>query len=182
MAKLIRKSVFETNSSSAHSMVMSTDIDNDHVYKKHFEIVLEDFGWGIESHYDFPTKLGYIINQCLLLDIGNDSLYTRESYDNIIWPTREELFKLLEEKSEGWRNLKKVADKYGFTFTISEDTWPEKDPNVQASSWRDDNYYQFGIDYQSLYGEIADLRKSEFAIACFLLGKGSVLKIDHDNH
>ena len=182
MAKLIRKQVFETNSSSAHSMVMSADIDNSMVYKKHFEIVLEDFGWGPENHYDFPTKLGYLINQCLLLDIGNGSLYTEDSDGNIHWLTREELFKLLEEKSEGWKNLKKVAEKYGFTFTISEDTWPEKDPKIQNTIWRHDNYYQFGIDHQSLYSEIADIRKSEFAIACFLLGKGSALHIDHDNH
>jgi len=65
MKKLVRKSVFETNSSSAHSIVMASE-DNefvlDTIYPDQFGKVYVrggEFGWEWEKYNDAQTKLDY---------------------------------------------------------------------------------------------------------------------------
>jgi len=63
----IRSAVFETNSSSTHSISISTEntdllLDTSLQPDKDGNIVLigGDFGWGIEDFYDAQTKASYI--------------------------------------------------------------------------------------------------------------------------
>lgn len=64
MIKMVRNSVFETNSSSCHSISveygdvfvgMTPNADN--------KITSSggEFGWGVETHWDAPTKLDYLV-------------------------------------------------------------------------------------------------------------------------
>jgi hypothetical protein len=62
--KLIRKAVFETNSSSTHSLVVSdaTDFDSIAPDDNGFIIVPQnDFGWATDTYSDPLSKLSYVM-------------------------------------------------------------------------------------------------------------------------
>jgi hypothetical protein len=63
MPKLIRRSVFETNSSSTHSLVITDAVDFDTVgLNDHgaLEIPAQDFGWEVQTYSDAPSKMSYV--------------------------------------------------------------------------------------------------------------------------
>lgn len=64
--KQTRTGLFETNSSSVHAIVITTN--NNIEIPKDLPPVLEmesvDFGWEIDRHDDFLTKLQYLYNAC----------------------------------------------------------------------------------------------------------------------
>ena len=62
----IRSGLFETNSSSIHAIVITTN--NNIEIPKDLPPVLEmetvNFGWEIDKYNDFPSKLQYLYNAC----------------------------------------------------------------------------------------------------------------------
>lgn len=61
--KLIRKSVFETNSSSCHSLTLASGDTYEGVTpNSNNQIILEtgDFGWSIEDFSDAHSKMSYV--------------------------------------------------------------------------------------------------------------------------
>ena len=64
MKRQIRQSVFETNSSSMHSVTLcSGPLDDNQMYIEDGYIVVpaEEFGWGVSKHRDQLTKLAYLL-------------------------------------------------------------------------------------------------------------------------
>lgn len=64
--KNIRNSVFETNSSSTHSISLATDFDclTDTIIPNDngtITIYGEEFGWGVDYYNDCRTKLSYLL-------------------------------------------------------------------------------------------------------------------------
>lgn len=65
--KKIRRNIFETNSSSVHAIVITTN--NNIEIPKDLPPTIElgttvDFGWEIVRYNDFPSKLQYLYNAC----------------------------------------------------------------------------------------------------------------------
>lgn len=60
MKRQIRKSVFETNSSSTHAICITKKKDN---YKipKHIDFEFGEFGWEHDEYSDPETKLSYLV-------------------------------------------------------------------------------------------------------------------------
>lgn len=60
MKRQIRKSVFETNSSSTHAICITKKKDN---YKipKHIDFEFGEFGWMYEEYSDTHNKASYLI-------------------------------------------------------------------------------------------------------------------------
>lgn len=63
----IRKNVFETNSSSSHSIVLGDSVlefsKGDDITD--FVIEPDEFGWEYEEHYDLKTKASYVYTYAL---------------------------------------------------------------------------------------------------------------------
>lgn len=58
----IRNRVFETNSSSTHSICISNKPqDEDYFVHDRLVIYTGKFGWEIEKHFDFATKASYLL-------------------------------------------------------------------------------------------------------------------------
>lgn len=60
MKRQIRKSVFETNSSSTHAICITKKKDN---YKipKHIDFEFGEFGWECDEYHDTRNKASYLI-------------------------------------------------------------------------------------------------------------------------
>ncbi len=67
MKKIIRKNVFESNSSSTHSFSYSNStyndlkVDYDNYYDNYIHTSLGEFGWEIEDYFSSSEKLAYIL-------------------------------------------------------------------------------------------------------------------------
>lgn len=67
MPQLIRNSVFETNSSSTHSLTIVSGGEYVHPntlvpdYDNILRVPAGDFGWSVEDYYDAESKLSYLL-------------------------------------------------------------------------------------------------------------------------
>jgi hypothetical protein len=64
MGKLIRDSVFETNSSSTHSITIGSDTDFDTIVPNEngiIQVPTADFGWNPDDYYDPEYRLAYAL-------------------------------------------------------------------------------------------------------------------------
>ena len=153
----IRKSVFETNSSSSHSFSIPTEVVCDSEGKTLFTDLLpatrgtsfylycDEFGWGEDVFTDARTKLSYLVTH---LFSGNSGV--------------------IEEvcASEEYEMLLNVLYKYC-----------RIEPERVVPPSGDLGY----IDHQS-WGMADDIFESEKRIAAFLFNPNSELVIDNDNH
>lgn len=157
----VRASVFETNSSSSHSLVLSPTMSNmvepplpEHcVIDGVYNIFPEEYGWEIESHYSIDEKASYLYVDAMIgADDGvdpNDEFYRN---DNI--------------------KLKLIAD--AFKEYAGVDVFFHRS---------DDKYHPYGyIDHQSvgLCGEVFD--DGVNGVIRFLFSTNSYFETDNDNH
>jgi len=61
MKMVIRKGVFETNSSSTHAIAISKQSDAHFVKEGFIKVSTDDFGWEEECYSDIQTKLSYLL-------------------------------------------------------------------------------------------------------------------------
>lgn len=68
----IRKGVFETNSSSMHSITFSgKELEENKMaidYDGYIHATFGEFGWEVESYYDQGTKLSYLLTMAMHLN------------------------------------------------------------------------------------------------------------------
>lgn len=81
--KTIRRKVFETNSSSAHTISLSftDEIDTLGDPGDIIEIQLQEFGWGYDEYDDAYNKLSYVLTE--LYANYNEDLEDSEEYEEI---------------------------------------------------------------------------------------------------
>ena len=108
--KQIRKSVFETNSSSVHAICISKNTD---IYRYYVPTELHfgfgDFGWSFDKYDDIRTKASYLWTAICSLYVDLESVelikdkikdWIKSSYPNtditFSMPTRDEKWNLLE--------------------------------------------------------------------------------------
>ena len=173
--KAIRHSVFETNSSSTHSVTIPTTVTRNMFYlptslwpdllDNKVHVSLGEFGWGYDKYTNPFDKLSYL---CTML--------VETEGRNV--PTREELY-----ETEGFRNLNETISQYCNCKGI------EIISKLETRKWREDgqlylSHYGY-IDHQSCesYRTLQDfLDHYRVSIKDFVFNSGIALIIDNDNH
>lgn len=163
MKKNIRHGVFETNSSSTHSICIvggKYDIDSDVDIcdsSNEIDIYCSEFGWEQDDFNDLKTKLSY----CATYVMQDNNSY---NYDKI--------------KAGDIINIPKKKE-YDMLNDVVCKVLGSKRINIVPNG---DEFYPFGyIDHQSadICGEAFE---SEESLKDFLFNKESTLRTDNDNH
>lgn len=175
--KTIRNNVFETNSSSTHSVSISYKnaslYDNDclddyiELDDNKVHVRFGEFGWEIES-YSLPyDKLQYVVT--MLVETEGNNL---TSVDDL-WKT--EGFKLINDA---------VAD-----YCNCDGIWIDEDMKLDSYTWGGKEHYYIShegfIDHQSCegYESVQDfLDDYGVNITDFIFNTGVVVHTDNDNH
>ena len=163
MKKIIRKNVFESNSSSTHSFSYSNStyndlkVDYDNYYDNYIHTSLGEFGWEIKDYFSSSAKLDYI----LLVAANYEDCYLyswdEEQARNLAKFQESSLFKEIEAV------VKEYMDCDGIVL---------------------EEYSQGYIDHQSLeYDTFEDwlYNTGASSIEDFIFGD-IVLHTDNDNH
>jgi len=179
MKKVIRGSVFETNSSSTHSI----SIDHSKILKTNYSYLsLEcgEFGWEEERYKDAQTKLSYVLTGIQYYEkmpeyVDKPTEISWDAWKN--HPTKnnyekERIRVVQESKYLTW--ILDVLNEFGIRYS------PE---TLEPTS----SYDEFGyIDHQStdvledIFCDDEDKFKENFKD--FVFNPNSYLKTDNDNH
>jgi len=170
MSKVIRRGVFETNSSSSHSVsIRRGDIKNSYLTvnpdDSKIHVLFGEYGWGIDTLTSQSERLSYL---CTMLIETEGRKVT--SVDKIY-------------ETNGFKEINKaIADKCncdGVCF----------DSQIQMKKSYDGSYYYLDfdgyIDHQSCedYSNIDDFLKDyNTDILNFVFNDGVTVIIDNDNH
>ncbi len=182
--KQIRNNIFETNSSSTHSVSltnMSSDILNfeqldsyvdqaDH----YIHIEFGEFGWGYDEYVDAYMKLQYLLT--MIMELHRNELLTFDDFYNL------DEFILVEcivtENVKDCKGICIANDCFKRNSYDSED----KDGNPITKYWNSFNGY---IDHQSYedYETLADFLDNWcVTLEDFIFNENVELIIDNDNH
>lgn len=159
----VRSQVFETNSSSSHSLVLNPTMTEmvdpplpEHIIKSGvFVVYPQDFGWEIEDYNDVDTKASYLYaDACQHSDDDFDP-------NDEITRTNNEKLKIIEEAFRRYAGV-------GVFFEKRDGK---------------NEYYRYGsIDHQSV-GECEQIwEEGVNGVIRFLFSRASTLHIDNDNH
>ena len=180
--KVCRKNIFETNSSSTHSL--STKRNKSGIYDFNFPMNNSgkvplifgrdyDFGWGYAEYNSSYAKLNYLA--CMAFECHNQMLSNnnRENLKNILDVLRiKDIQKLEKVMKENVKNFK--------GFIVNEESFGR----YQSDGWKDILYLDNSIDHQSWedYKNIDDfLKKHKVTLANFLFNPAVKLIISNDN-
>jgi len=83
MKRQIRRNVFETNSSSMHSLTVTPNGNMDNLIVDEYEnkVITEfgEFGWGYDSYCDAATKLSYLMT--MIIELNRDCSSLEDFYE-----------------------------------------------------------------------------------------------------
>lgn len=174
--KQIRRNVFETNSSSTHSVSISsknskyydsTSLDAFIEYDNKVHVRFGEFGWEIED-YNLPyDKLQYIVTMLVETE-GNSVSCVDELFET-------DGFKLINDA---------VAD-----YCHCDGIWIDDDMKLESYTWDGKTHYYIEhngyIDHQSHedYGSVQDfLDDYRLDVTQFIFDNGVIVHTDNDNH
>ena len=182
----IRKRIFETNSSSTHSVSITNpklDLSQLDEYvdpaDHYIHIQFGEFGWGYDEYEDAYNKLAYLLTMILETQhatFGRSGFTTLEEFymlDDFIL-----LESIVTEVAKDCKGINIFND--GFKFNPYDD--PEIDIKNESHGWLDHEGY---IDHQSCedYRCLADfLEDWGVSIEDFIFDENIQLVIDNDNH
>lgn len=164
MKRVIRNCVFETNSSSMHSVSVrdNRSINNYYIPEKVIKIKLGEYGWDGDPLCDFHDKLSYAMSMVLHTEYPGFNIY-----DDYFVVDQEEL-----EKLNGYKTLLEAIRKHGDCEAIV----------IKKGR----GFYPYGyIDHQSYedYSSLADFLKDWNVDAeRFLFDDDVTVYIDNDNN
>jgi hypothetical protein len=183
----IRHGVFETNSSSSHSLSLSEkfdkndttlidldfDIDPTDTY---IQVKYGEFGWGVDEFNDSKTKLSYVVTflgTVLYIDKSNNE--TRVDLEvvsdiNYNIPSNPSLEKYLNPSI--YPKLRDMLDEVVFEYT----------GYILQVIDNEESYFKHGyIDHQSMsLLVLEDIFESKEKLANFIFNKKSTLRINND--
>lgn len=186
MRKLVRTGVFETNSSSSHSLTLSESGTFDSITPDDDGVIRikpGDFGWAIQDFHDPKDKLSYVMiyirdwmdryarrqlqNDKKALE-GPDGPKLSESTAVRLYGLRDVMTPVQLDACEKLRTL--VLEHTGATDIVFVND--------------DDRCFEGGyIDHQSVEGEDLQYLFDDMAkMKDFIFGRGSYLTTDNDNH
>lgn len=168
----IRRSVFETNSSSVHSITITKDTIDANVMGFNdgdlIEVDAGEFGWGVERHRDQYTKLSYLVMMALETE-GSECETVEQFYE-----------------TEGFQKINSEIASYcackGVTvpgLKIEKHTC-KNSKGVEGFYIEHDGY----IDHQSCddYGSLQEfLDNKGVSIVEFVFNPALILEISNDN-
>lgn len=172
----IRKNVFETNSSSTHSVSISsknggyydsTALNAFIEYDNKVHVKFGEFGWEIED-YSLPyNKLQYIVTMLVETE-GNDVSCVEDLFET-------DGFKLINDA---------VAD-----YCNCDGIWIDDDMKLDSYTWGGKTHYYIDhngyIDHQSYedYKSVQDfLNDYHLDVTQFIFDNGVIVHTDNDNH
>lgn len=114
--KQIRSKVFETNSSSSHSLTVapaevvdfSTFISKDQAKEGVLVVEYGEFGWEKDYHYDFRTKLSYLLTD-IKCSTGSDDISGTSQFAVVQELIKEKLGVSLEVSGDGYIDHQSVG-------------------------------------------------------------------------
>jgi len=165
--KVVRKRVFETNSSSCHSISISENdtLNNIPTPDENGDINIypQDFGWEQDHHYDFDTKASYLAIYCR--DWSNDK--------------EEDHFRTLEECIKEVTQCKSVV----YIEDMMNYEMKSYEHNGKTVTYKSYGWESGGIDHGSVDGEeLHHIFEDKELVKAFLFSSNSVLETDNDNH
>jgi len=175
--KLIRNNVWETNSSSCHSISIQKCDTNlyDRLYPNEdglIELTGGEFGWGYDKYTDALTKANYIAVAIFLLESAAKDY---EEADE----ERKKIFNYYSLPEFGAKNY--LAAKMIFEKVIRNQTRAEVVYNFSVADWNHSNHSY--IDHQSFEdAKDAEWLLNEEEVFDFIFSPNSELVIDNDNH
>ena len=163
MKRVIRNKVFETNSSSSHSVTVrgKAHVENHYTLPDIIKIRLGEYGWGYDRLWGFKDKLAYALSMILCTEYPNYNHYDEEYIIN----------QDVLESLDGYKILLDAINKHGECNAIE--------------IIRQGGFYPYGyIDHQSCnYSSLQDFLDDWNIDAERLLFDDSVsIIIDNDNH
>ena len=181
--KQIRKNVFETNSSSVHSLSICYKDDYDYTqlddyieedyghngYGKYLKLNFEAFGWGWESDLDENSaivKLEYILT----------AITCAQGY-NVNWGSREDKVEAIKGVMESddfqkfENDVKHALSKHDI-YIIGIEINPDEDGYIDHQS----------LDYCVTEGMYYIFARVGITLDNYIFNKGYSLIIDNDNH
>lgn len=161
--KVIRQDVFETNSSSCHSVsVRGKEINNHYRIDDVMEVTLDEYGWSGDPCDDFKSKLEYALSMVLHTEYPNFNHYDEDF----------EVDQNILEQLVGYKTLLNAIRLHGSCEKIYIN--------------KTHGYYPYGyIDHQSYehYNSLQEfLDDWNVSAERFLFDDGVVVYIDNDNH
>lgn len=166
MKRVVRENVFESNSSSCHSLAFSKDsllqpccmeVNDDNK----IAVELGEFGWGYDAYTDQYNKLSYLLTMCIEC---TEAVTEEEFYES-------EEFKKINDTIAEYCHCDGIIIVHSGLHTRKD--WDGKD------------YLDFDgyIDHQSMYVSVdAFLDDYHTDIINFVFNPGVMLIIDNDNH
>lgn len=135
MKKQIRKSVFETNSSSTHSICINSK-ENLVIPEQVAFSTSEEFGWENELHNDLWTKASYFYLS--LVDYIEDKLHEDTNHTVKDLPIHEQMKILLEEL----KKYENMIETWLHEVGVQKVTFYH--PSIGISNWtnKEEAYYQ----------------------------------------
>lgn len=172
MKRQVRRNVFETNSSSTHSIsICNGSLDDNYMYvnendnKIHIEF--GEFGWEIDSYTEQNNKLSYLVT--MLVETEGRGL-----------STPEELF-----ETEGYKTINEEISNYCKCDGIHIDSKLES----RSYRYKDNAEYYLDhdgyIDHQSTedYESVKDfLEQNNTNVIDFVFNTSVVVNTDNDNY
>lgn len=180
--KVIRNAVFETNSSSSHSISVGKNIKKIYDYNfpmnKSGKVPLifglnYDFGWGITDYRDAYAKLNYLA--CIAFETNKHMLrmhnrpYISKVEDVLKIKDICKLEKIMQKNVKGFT---------GFTLTHTDDIFYKYDGNPNELILSESVDHQMWEDFSSLEGF---LKYFKITIENFIFNPKVVLHISNDN-
>lgn len=167
----IRREVFETNSSSTHSVSIKTggiiavcesylNVSDD----GYIHVELGDFGWEVESYYEQDVRLSY------LLTMAYEKNY--DSYSMIEYDDRDYARKRVERfmSTNDFNEISEMVAKHASCRGVIIDVNGREEGYIDHQSHEDYRTYK---DF---------LREYRLSAKEFVFGEGVVLHTDNDNH
>lgn len=166
--KVVRNNIFESNSSSSHSVSIRGKAKYNDLPPKNEEITVypKEFGWDGPPCDDFNSKLTYAMQMILHTEYPESIVYEDNKYVD----------QDILEQCEGYQLLLKAIQKY--TPTCKRIVIKRE----KAGGW---GWYPYGyIDHQSCnYYSLADfLNDWNVDVERYLFDDDVIVHIDNDNH
>lgn len=188
----IRKGIFETNSSSAHVLILSDqgedhDGDEDTVVSPQ----LGEYGWGYDELIVFQEKLSYIVSwvaSSAFTELSLNSQKTKKLYDEISWKTLNDpnaSVKLNKIKNLGNRQqyavIIKLLKQYTVIMKLLDEILQERVGKTVDWQEVDRAKLRASIDHQSLDVVPNLFSQGKESVEMFLFNSKSRIFITNDN-
>lgn len=167
MKRQIRRSVFETNSSSMHSLTVRKEGVSGTLHIDEYEnkVITHfgEFGWGYDYYTDPENKLSYLVT--MLVETHRD------------YYSMEELC-----ETEDFQKINNAIASYCHCDGILIDEKLEQATSYDGTKKYEWNEHEGYVDHQSVESIDSLLESYDCTIEEFIFDKGIALIIDNDNH